>query len=210
METNIETSAELAAFAEAKAQADLKMTSAAFDSVNPHFRSKYASLASVMRAIKPLAEAGITVTQVPFASDGRVGVITMLIHGKSGQWVRGTISEKASRPGPQEMGSLLTYLRRYSLASMVGVASDEDDDGNAAQTAPQKQEEKKVDPVEYIDALVIKDLKEAISKAAGGAKVALWKAWIEKVIGEPVAGLDKIPVKFMETIREACSEEKAA
>jgi NAD-specific glutamate dehydrogenase len=114
----------------AKAQGDIE--SAQKDSANPFFKSKYADLASVWDACRaPLAKNGLAVIQFPRADGNVVTVETRLVHS-SGQWIEGELTAVAKDDGPQSIGSIVTYLRRYSLQSIVGVAP-EDDDGNAAQ-----------------------------------------------------------------------------
>ncbi len=114
----------------AKAQALIKP--AVKDSENPYFKSKYADLASVFEACREaLTSNGLAIIQRTVGAGDTVGITTTLMHG-SGQWIEGTITLTLEDPTPQSVGSALTYLRRYSLSSMVGVAPD-DDDGNAAQ-----------------------------------------------------------------------------
>lgn len=109
----------------AKAQGDMK--SAAKDSTNPHFKSKYADLASCWEACRePLAKNGLSVVQGASAEAERVTVTTLLLH-TSGQWVRDALTTTARDAGAQSIGSAITYGRRYGLSSMVGIAPDEDD-----------------------------------------------------------------------------------
>lgn len=118
------------AVALAKAQAEMK--GAVKDSLNPHFSSKYAALDSVWEACRPaLTSHGLSVVQAPTAQGSTVGMTTMLLH-TSGQWMRSTLHMVSRDASPQAIGSCCTYLRRYGLSSMVGIAP-EDDDGNAAQ-----------------------------------------------------------------------------
>jgi len=113
-----------------KAQAVIK--AAPKDAVNPHFRSKYSDLPSVYEACREaLTSNGIAVSQVPVFSEGEQFLKTILMH-VSGEWIAGDYALRPTKNDPQGMGSALTYARRYSLASMVGVVSDDDDDGNAA------------------------------------------------------------------------------
>lgn len=108
------------------------------DSANPFFKSKYADLASVSEACRmQLSQAGIAVVQSPSSTpDGIVSVETMLIHA-SGQWMSEVLSVKPKDDGPQALGSVITYLRRYALAAFAGVAP-EDDDGEAAEAREKK------------------------------------------------------------------------
>lgn len=113
----------------AKAQGEIK--GAAKDSTNPHFKSSYADLASVWEACRAaLSKNGLSVIQTPDTTADGVFLYTTLAHS-SGQWIRGVMPVRPVQDTPQGLGSALTYARRYSLASMVGVAP-EDDDGNAA------------------------------------------------------------------------------
>jgi len=102
------------------------------DSTNPFFNSKYADLSSVWEVIrKPLVENNLSVAQTfDISDDGSPIIITTLMHS-SGQWLRGKLKMKPDKPGPQAVGSCITYGRRYSLAAMIGVCP-EDDDANGA------------------------------------------------------------------------------
>jgi len=136
---DIETSATFGDLMGAIAQAQAKIENAEKDAKNPHFNSKYATLASVYAACRTaLAEAGIAVIQAPFnLPDGDIGVATMLGHS-SGQWLKARLYCKPGKYDAHGLGSVITYMRRYSLSAMVGVAP-EDDDGNAAVGKPSEQ-----------------------------------------------------------------------
>jgi hypothetical protein len=114
----------------AKAQSDIQP--AAKDKTNPAFRSRYADLASVWDACRaPLTKAGLSVVQLPVdVGEDRAGLRTLLLHS-SGEWIETLVSARLTKADAQGLGSALTYLRRYSLSALVGVAPD-DDDGNAA------------------------------------------------------------------------------
>ena len=133
----MEKSQTIGCISKAIAAAQVKMGAAKFDSKNPHFNSRYASLASVMEAVKPLAELGVAITQdcsvIRNEFGTQVEVTTMLSHAESGEWIAGNISMKVERDTPQGVGSALTYARRYSISSIAGVAADEDDDGEQAE-----------------------------------------------------------------------------
>ena len=116
----------------AKAQGEIE--GAEKSGINPHFRSKYADLASIWAACRaPLAKNEIAVVQMPTQS----GVTTMMVHG-SGQFFASRLEMKAKDDTPQNIGSVITYARRYALAAMTGVAP-EDDDGNAASGRDSRQ-----------------------------------------------------------------------
>jgi hypothetical protein len=134
VDVDFETSPTIGKLAEALAKAQGEMEHATKDADNPHFKSTFATLASVVAAIKgPLATHGVARHQAPMSKAGDVvGVRTTLMHG-SGEWIAATVWCKAERPGAQALGSVITYLRRYSLAAAAGVAPDDDDDGEAAE-----------------------------------------------------------------------------
>jgi len=86
---------------------------ARLDKTNPHFKSKYASLAAVLEAIAPFADHGIAVNEtIGYDAEGRFVLTTQNLDS-------------------QKTGSALTYARRYSLSVICGISSDEDDDGEA-------------------------------------------------------------------------------
>jgi ERF superfamily len=117
--------------AEALAKAQAEMEGAAKDALNPHFRSKYADLASIRDACRPLAKFGLAHLQPTRAEGPHVTVTTILIHS-SGEWISEDLTLTAVANTPQAVGSAITYGRRYGLAAMVGIAP-EDDDGEAAE-----------------------------------------------------------------------------
>lgn len=122
-------------FAAAMAKAQGAMTGALKDSLNPHYKSSYADLASVRAACMPhLSAAGIAVSQFPCAARGYVEVETILIH-ESGEWMSNLLSLPVLKDDAHGIGSAITYARRYALASICGIAP-EDDDGNAAVGRP--------------------------------------------------------------------------
>lgn len=119
--------------AAALATAQGKIRNAGKDRENPHYRSKYADLASCWDACRePLAAHGLAIVQLPALMDGAVSVETLLTHA-SGQWVSSTLIVPLSKSDAQGVGSALTYARRYGLCAMVGIApAEDDDDGSAA------------------------------------------------------------------------------
>ena len=121
--------------AKALAAANLEITNPSLDAVNPHFKSRYASLGAIINAVRaPLAAQGISAVQTVSNDGGSVGVTTTLLHS-SGEWMAETIwSALPDRATVQQLGSSITYLRRYSLAAITGIVGEEDDDGNAGST----------------------------------------------------------------------------
>lgn len=128
----------IAELATALAKAQGAMVNAKFDKENPHFKSGYASLAAIIDAIRaPLSANGLSYTQATgFNENGEFGLTTMLMHA-SGEWKTSDYPLPQSAR-PQEMGSNLTYARRYTLSALAGIAADEDDDANASEAKGQR------------------------------------------------------------------------
>ena len=125
------TSEQIDLIAPALLAAQKEIENASKDAKNPHFRSSYASLGSVIEATKgPLNKQGIAVLQsLSEGSDG-LYLSTRLLH-QSGQWIEDTAYTPLPKADPQGVGSATTYLRRYSLAALLCI-TQEDDDGNGA------------------------------------------------------------------------------
>lgn len=103
------------------------------DSTNPHFKNTYISLGKLIDTVAPiLTDAGILLIQQPTTVDGAPALRTVLYHTESGTSVEDTTPLMLEKDNPQGLGSAITYQRRYSLMSVLGLVADEDDDGNAA------------------------------------------------------------------------------
>jgi hypothetical protein len=116
-----------AAFAAALAE----MTSPTANKVNPAFKSRYATLDHILDHVRPiLSKHGLALTQSVHSEEGRVGVLTRIV-GQDGFLDLGSITI-ATKPetNAQQVGGILTYLRRQSIQASLGIATDLDDDGN--------------------------------------------------------------------------------
>jgi hypothetical protein len=106
------------------------------DSINPHFKNRYASLSTIIEATqKPLADCGLAIIQLP---EGENCLRTVLIH-ESGEYLSESYKMTPSKNDPQGLGSAITYQRRYALGAILNLNIDEDDDGNQASAKPQKK-----------------------------------------------------------------------
>lgn len=113
----------------AKAQAELKNPH--FDSTNPHFKSKFASLGAVREAVIPtFAKHGIALTQWPLSGDGKAGCRTVLSH--AGEWMAEDFLIPVDKHNAHGYASAVTYAKRISMQSIACVVGDVDDDGNQA------------------------------------------------------------------------------
>jgi hypothetical protein len=131
----VRTSESITTIAPALVKAQRAMQAAAKSATNPHFKSKYADLATVIEAVKgPLNEQEIVCLQGVTSDSTGVMVETRLQHA-SGEWIADTLFMPVVQQTPQAYGSAITYARRYQLQAFVLLPA-EDDDGNKASEAP--------------------------------------------------------------------------
>ena len=99
---------------------------------NPFFKSKYADLKAVVKAVKePFSNNGLSYVQFPIEEGGRIGVETILMHD-SGEWLSNSFTVALTKQDAQGAGSAITYCRRYGLQAIAGIPSEDDDGNNAS------------------------------------------------------------------------------
>lgn len=150
-------SAELNELFAALSKAQNEMDIAGLDAKNPFFKSKYATLAELMRASRPsLCKYGLSVIQQVIINHDQTHTLTTKLAHASGQWLQSCMKINPPKQDVQAIGSYITYLKRYCYGALVGVIVDDesDDDGNAATQAytQEKQVQKKTspEPLEFI------------------------------------------------------------
>lgn len=150
----MQTSESLKELATALAQAQREMGSAAKGADNPFFKSKYADLAEVVKAIKePLANNGLSYTQFPITEGESAGVITWLMHD-SGEWMKSEYTLPLSKFDAQSVGSCITYARRYALQAIAGIPAGDDDGNDANKAAPKAKAKKPMVPEASVSAAI--------------------------------------------------------
>jgi hypothetical protein len=154
----------------AKAQGEVE--NASKSSNNPHYKSKYADLAEVLNTVRPVfAKHGLGILQSTEFNGELVSVTTTITH-ESGGYVSSTASCVPSKTDGQGIGSATTYLRRYSLASMSGVAQEDDDGQSSAHSEKPKAigQAEKAAIAEWTEALNTADSAERLETL--GAQLA--------------------------------------
>lgn len=137
----------------AVAQGEIQAAEATQTADAGSYSYKYADLAACLEVIrKPLSENELALIQIPSIIEGEVHLETILGHS-SGQSISCTMSMRPDKGGPQAIGAVMTYLRRYSLSAMLGVAQYDDDAASAVKG-----------PDEY-DRLSPRDIDEILQKA---------------------------------------------
>ena len=102
------------------------------DLENPYFKSQYFDVNKVIEIIKPLlVKNGLIIMQPLQVSEGKNMLTTHLIDTESGEEMTGQMFLPDNLK-PQDLGSAITYFRRYSLVSMLLLQGENDDDGNSA------------------------------------------------------------------------------
>ncbi len=140
--SDVRMSSKIGQLVEALAKAQLEFKPVVKDTKNPYYGSMYADLASVIAATQTaLAKNGLVVMQSPEVNlEEMTLTMTSLLMHSSGAWLQNRLVVPATMKGKdgqdrfdaQSVGSASTYTRRYAYQSLVGVAAEADDDGNAA------------------------------------------------------------------------------
>jgi len=173
--------------AKALVKAQAAMNHAAKDAKNPHFKSSYSTLASVIDAVRPaLSGNGLAFVQKLHTAEGGVSVETVLIHESGQEMSCGILFVPASKQDAQGYGSALTYAKRYGLQAALGIAS-EDDDGNAAS----KPRPAPVQPVK-----ITIDMDAAVEEMSAQTSIAALKECFAKWY-KASEGEQKEKLKFM-------------
>ena len=137
-----DTSPTIGKLATALVKAQAEMPAAKFDATNPFLKNKYATLGCVIETARPiLAKHGLAIMQPIISSrNGDIGIRTMVIH-ESGEFISSEvympIIEQKGVSLAQVAGSIISYLRRYSISSMLGIYADEDTDAHEDESGKQ-------------------------------------------------------------------------
>ena len=141
--------------------ANKELKNVTYDSTNPFFKSKYASLAHILDTVRPImTKNGLSVIQeASRPDDGYIDVNTLLTHS-SGEWIETVVNIAiGKRDGPQGVGIAITYGRRYAISALLNISSEEDNDGNDSE---KKEDKKNYDTIDI--KAVTEILKEADNK----------------------------------------------
>lgn len=128
--------------AKALVEAQARMPRVEKKGLNPHFKSEYVTLDDLIAATRPvLNQHGLAINQFPAVHEtGNPVLVTRITH-VSGESLEYAMPLAAGHANMQALGAAITYARRFAWAAALGIASDTDDDGNAA-SQPEQQQEK--------------------------------------------------------------------
>lgn len=210
----MEKSESITELAKALVSFQLKIKTVDFDKNNPFYNSRYATLTALVENSKAeLYNCNLAVSQL---CEDEGSVTTILMH-TSGEYILSTLTLKAVKrmikdeegkkffpesPDPQSIGSAITYARRYAYAAILGLVSNEDDDGNTANGIKNKKESNKSTPntTNYppSNLITLKDLiiQEGIKRCGDVDKFKVWR-----VDNNLIEDLDKATDKELQLIR---------
>lgn len=171
-----------------KARAEMKAPKKDKTAAMGHGRTyRYASLDALLDSVLPaLTKHGITLLQPCSSGDGLVHVTTRLQLGEAA--TESTLSAPLSHGGFHEMGSAITYLRRYGLSSLLAISADEDEDGHAAQGAYETRPKDRSaaqprGPQQPSNVDILCGTLEKVLKKDGTSPKGPWTRWAVKIEG---------------------------
>lgn len=133
----------------AKAQAEFQ--SAELDASNPHFGSQYASIASILKAVRPaLSKNELCLIQLPgrkVENEIELLSLTTILGHSSGESIENYFEMYPPKRDPQGIGSAMTYMRRYAAMAVLGIAGAHDDDAEGARQAKPVLSPEQVDAI---------------------------------------------------------------
>lgn len=119
------------------------------DSKNPFHKSNYASLNAYIDASEEhLIQNGLILVQAGNGSFSEPIIVATLMHPESGQWLKSYLPILNPKQDSQGLGASVTYMRRYSIATLLGLVSEDDDGETASGRGKYDQQKKKALPVE--------------------------------------------------------------
>jgi len=121
------------------------------DSKNPFHKANYASLSAYIDASEThLSDNGLILIQAGNGSFSAPLIVATLMHVESGQWIKSYLPILNAKQDSQGLGASVTYMRRYSMATLLGLVA-EDDDGETAVGRGKYEQKKKIDDVEVLE-----------------------------------------------------------
>lgn len=192
----IPTSDTFGALAAALARGQSKMRHPAATKTNPRFGNRYSTLVDVIDdGLSHLTAEGIAIVPWITAGDGYVTLTLRLSLADTDEWCMAGVSVPMGSGGPQDMGSALTYARRYLYLTLCGLATvDDDDDGErAARTVPTAVRRLEVDKVD--------EIRQAA--AADGASIEDVRMWVDVATAGRTSELADVLYSELDALRAA-------
>lgn len=192
--TEFETSTQIGHLTESLAKASAEFGEILKEAENSYYGSKYADLSALINATrKALGNNGLALIQIPTVNrdDNAVTVTSVLSH-TSNERIVTAITLPMAKPDAHGIASAITYARRYSYQSILNIAGEEDDDGNAA--VGKTQEERRSKASDTGDGIINPVQQRAFVAACktGGRTDQQVNDWLRTIGVETVEQLSKI------------------
>ena len=167
------------------------------NAANPHLKSKYADLGSVMEACFDALHANGFAVMQPGGQDEYGPYVSTIFAHESGESFTSKCYLVLGKQDMQGVGSAWTYARRYGLLGMAGLAP-EDDDGEGTKRAPQQQQHQQQKPAPF-------DVKAALDRITTGMEKAADAAALDAVWGHNWTkdALSKMPTDMQSDLQTA-------
>lgn len=170
------------------------------DSANPFHKSRYASLAAHLELCEEtLDRHGLILLHSGNGSYDKPMLIATLMHAESGQWIKSYLPLPNPKADSQGLGASVTYMRRYSINSLLGLTAEDDDGETACGRGKGKKDsmppenpviEEKIGDAEITNIIVLSDKLDAESYKS-------FLSWIRKTFN--ARSISEIPKKSYET-----------
>lgn len=159
---------------------------------NPYFKSKYADLPTIWGVIRPLMKVNklFLSHSVKNCGDGEY-LFTTITHVPTGDSITTTNKITLMKHTAQEYGSYMTYMRRYALTAMLGLVTDEDDDGNSATEAAKSQPPKAAKPVNPLKETADRIAKQLKDSQSAEVLTYVWDGFSKELDEIKAASPDK-------------------
>lgn len=193
--------------AEALLAAQRDMPAVEPDSTNPHFKSRFVSLGHLLAKVRPvLNRHGLVLAQAPEVNEAGQFVLRTKIMHASGETLDFPAPLTPTKNDPQGQGSAITYMRRYSLAAVLAIADQEDDDGNAGSDPATANGNQGAKPSEgqkkFLDDLIGQNYKDTDASLLRGYVDTLGKPAVSKAITGLKEGDENLKASLLNAARE--------
>ena len=169
------------------------------DARNPHFKNTYATLASVIEAVRPAAAHGLSHSQTFEQTPDGATLLVTSIHHTAGASIRSALPIGFGADW-QKNGSAITYARRYSLLAAFGLAPDDDDDGNSAAPAPTRTAARNGNGAPPRDDRAIAAATARKQLVAAGLTAAGAHAMLQELAPPGITRLDDLPLAILKRL----------
>lgn len=177
------------------------------------YKYRYATLAVIMRTVRPvLAAHGLVVSQQLAGDEGTIAVQTVLEHRSGVQHASGWLTVKAP-PSAQQVGSWVSYLRRYQLVALLGLAIEDDDGRSAGAPGAAQPPPTRVRPLSESQASLIAGLFQRLGLGDPDLREARL-ALITEALGRQITTTNEVTGveagRLIDWLRERVADEEGA